>query len=231
MFLFFAGCPKFKSNIIQEIEIYKKLTEYGGLPILTMLGYYNSDENQTAAIVFEERGRQQETVKGLHGIIPVLKALHDLGYLHRDVRPSNILSIPVEKKCKTLLIDFGFCTKITKEEPYGGTLSTASQKILKQIKEGKKSIIADSSDDIESVVKTMFLLIFNLKLINKLTLDYHEGRKGLAEAADSLFNAWECVKKLKHMENNFSDLWDIAQNCDYSALEQRLKQIEEEVSL
>ncbi|KAI8848430.1 kinase-like domain-containing protein [Chytridium lagenaria] len=39
-----------------------------------------------------------------------LKALHDVGIMHRDVKPANIL---VDRRCHVKLCDFGLCAPIT----------------------------------------------------------------------------------------------------------------------
>ena len=37
-------------------------------------------------------------------ILPILKSLHGLGYVHRDVKPHNIM---IDKNGRARLIDFG----------------------------------------------------------------------------------------------------------------------------
>ena len=68
-----------------------------------------------------------------------LDELHELGYVHRDVRPYNIMvdmgsrEPGVEQPAEWKLIDFGFCVEMGKTgevvASYGGTVTCASQSV------------------------------------------------------------------------------------------------------
>ena len=87
-------------------------------------------------------------------LIEALQFVHDAGYFHRDVRPQNVMMTHFSR---VYLVDFGFA--ISQKDPtivYAGTMSTASDRILRLLQDNKPVPFA-KEDDVESLVKTVFL--------------------------------------------------------------------------
>jgi serine/threonine protein kinase len=57
----------------------------------------------------------------MYNTLKCIRTLHEIGYLYRDVKPSNFMvkkSEMDEKKGKIYLIDLGLCKKYTKKDSY-----------------------------------------------------------------------------------------------------------------
>jgi len=67
-------------------------------------------------------------------IIQVLKVAHNAGYVHRDIRPENLLRVSNDR---ALVIDWGFAEKVDFKGPYSGTLHFASDAVLDDLRSNK----------------------------------------------------------------------------------------------
>jgi serine/threonine protein kinase len=83
--------------------------------------------------------------------------MHAAGWIHRDIRPANLL----QYRQNLLLIDFGFATEVGTEVNYSGTVHYASNNILSALAAGRRSISCSPADDLVSVVRSVFAMIFN----------------------------------------------------------------------
>jgi casein kinase 1 len=90
-------------------------------------------------------------------VVDRLEALHKIGYVHRDIKPDNLVIGFEERKKVIYLIDFGLAKRI--EE----TRSEERKKIMGSLgymscraHEGKQTGV---SDDIESLIYTMLFLL------------------------------------------------------------------------
>lgn len=229
---YFSVAPKYQQNIKVELDIYEKLKGVDSrLPVLTVMGVYESQSIQKSGLLFKERGTRLDSVQDMHKVVQVLQSLHKLGYAHRDVRPANLLRVFRENKHETLIIDFGFASKINTSMRYNGTWETASDNVLLQLKNGDM-VQVKAEDDLESLIKSMVLLLFN---------DKHYGdpiRKHLSlrqvdrsVAAVKISKQWEDIKKQPMIESIFSDLWDDAKKCSYEELKNKMVKIEEQACL
>jgi len=92
-------------------------------------------------------------------ILDVLKQTHSLGLVHRDLRPSNLLLV-IGQEDDILLNDWGAAADRDVPAPYSGTLWHASERVLKNLLQGEFEFAPNPSDDLESLVKTVFVLVF-----------------------------------------------------------------------
>lgn len=116
------GVTSVRYHVVSELLIGVSLsdlmqgvcTDQSGAPIpyaQTLYNLYNSDPEQFAITVLK---------KVLSGIM----ALHDAGYIHRDIDPSNIM---ITKDGKIKLIDFGIAKKVDGLKTHDRNLTTAGQ--------------------------------------------------------------------------------------------------------
>lgn len=87
-----SGSPSYKKALDVGKEMYERLKDSESrLPLLTVIGDYDSPTKNCSALVFKAEGTRLDTVRGMHGIVPVLKKLHDFGFMHCDIRIANTL--------------------------------------------------------------------------------------------------------------------------------------------
>ncbi len=104
------------------------------------------------------------SVDMFNSLIDQLQALHKVGYLHLDVRPSNLVIVGSE----LMLIDFGCAVKLAegkfvcKAGQYRGTLRTASTNVLDNACSGVDFELT-AKDDLVSACRSV------LRLVGKLT--------------------------------------------------------------
>lgn len=96
-------------------------------------------------------------VFALADLVDVIKKLHDFGFVHCDIRPSNILFRWIDDQLKMALIDFGGVrevndmTSISGGDVFGVTF--ASDNILEVLAKGERFIKCTSTDDLVSIVR------------------------------------------------------------------------------
>lgn len=89
-------------------------------------------------------------------LVTALEYAHSKGYVHRDVRPANII---VSDMSTAILIDWAFACKFenVREQPYSGTIHHASRKTLLSLEKGEVPL-STPADDLESLVRCFFSL-------------------------------------------------------------------------
>ncbi|RHZ50865.1 hypothetical protein Glove_490g33 [Diversispora epigaea] len=136
-----------------------------------------------------------------HGLLDLLKHIHEIKIIHRDVQPSNIMMDP---QGNVILIDWGSALKLTGLTgyvDYEGTITYASPAILKNNLERH---IPQISDDLHSFIRTMFKL---LHPTFKLDID---------RTVKSIENFWN-----KAFSSVFwKDMVNAADKCQYDDLKQ-----------
>ncbi|KAM9957245.1 hypothetical protein ACTFIW_008986 [Dictyostelium discoideum] len=132
----------------------------------------------------------------------LLEKVHALGYIHRDIRPPNIIVYDSEP----YLIDWGFAIKINAEEIYQGTLMTASDRVLDLlIDPSVEKFSLKPSDDLVSLVKTMIVLKENgvEEYIRSENLTHQQ-----------LKDYWISIQT----SSFYKKFLDMALNCDYQSI-------------
>ena len=113
----------------------------------TLYNLYNSDPEQFAVTVLK---------KVLSGIM----ALHDAGYIHRDIDPSNIM---ITKDGKIKLIDFGIAKKVDGLKTHDRNLTTAGQFMGKPQYAAPELILGDiKSQNKPTDIYALGILLFQL---------------------------------------------------------------------
>ncbi|KAM9970890.1 hypothetical protein ACTFIR_002754 [Dictyostelium discoideum] len=133
----------------------------------------------------------------------LLKKVHALGYIHRDIRPSNVIVYDGEP----YLIDWGFAIKINAEEIYQGTLMTASDRVLDLLIDSSvEKFSLKPSDDLVSLVKTMIVL-------KEIGVDKYIRSENLTH--QQLKDYWISIQTTSFL---YKKLLDLALNCDYQSI-------------
>ena len=78
-----------------------------------------------------------------------LKDLHAAGYVHRDIKPGNIMWLP--RKNRWTLIDFGCAAPSDSRAPTGFSLVYAAPEVIRAYRGGKATIRATEALDAWSV--------------------------------------------------------------------------------
>ena len=122
-----------------------------------------------------------------------LGAIHKLGYVHRDVRPANLLMMNGE----ILLIDFGFAVKIKGGQgQYAGAYEFASPRVYQQLLAGEVHVHVEPADDLVSAHRT--IQAFQLTSV-------HDQRLGLQKINDDESSALPTTTHLDSCIEQFSD--------------------------
>ena len=93
-------------------------------------------------------------------LVSALEYAHSKGYVHRDVRPANIIVSGMSSSQPTaILIDWAFACKFENvtDQPYSGTIHHASRKTLLFLEKGQVPS-SKPADDLESLVRCFFSL-------------------------------------------------------------------------
>ena len=75
----------------------------------------------------------------IHHICECLLDLHTAGYVHRDLKPGNIMWLPSQNRWT--LIDFGCAARIDEAVPAGFTLAYAAPEAVTEVYRGEQRLI------------------------------------------------------------------------------------------
>ena len=167
-----------KNNIANTLKneaiIYNYLQNTNGFP---KLKYYSTDENNIYLIIsLLDKNLQQikelsinktlsfkTVIKIGLQMINIIKTVHGLGLIHRDIKPQNFMTGFNDNKDTIHLIDFGFSKKyissslnekhieIRKNKDIIGTINFVSENVLNGIEPSRR-------DDIISIIYTLLYL-------------------------------------------------------------------------
>ena len=111
--------------------------------------FYLSDD--ATSICFPYVGYEPKFLRdGFSALVDILHLFHICGFVHRDVRPSNLIIYHQH----LLLIDFGSMCQRDVEQEYLGTMFHASDRILRRLRRGQTDIAVSPVDDLHSLVRT-----------------------------------------------------------------------------
>ena len=110
-----------KSKLLKyEAQIYRYLEGGVGIPYIKWFGVYESESFTFRFMVFDLLGNSlydlkhqyklftiEQTQKCGYDVIRIIKYIHSMGYLHRDVKPENFLFGIGNESKKMYAIDFG----------------------------------------------------------------------------------------------------------------------------
>lgn len=202
----------------REAAMLKKLKEWEieHVPCLEA-----EDPRSTMALVLSPRSQDfrlsQFTLRHALQTLKTLKKLHDHNYVHRDIRPANLLLDGND----VLVNDWGFAVSIEGEHPYSGAFVHASDRVLEHFAAGAKgSFDFKPADDLVSLVRTVFVFVFP-QVAEKLHEIIQKRPRFSPQAAQELQGTWKKVMPLAWS----SKLQDKAVEGDYQGLESGLKEL------
>ncbi len=145
-------------------------------------------------------------------VLKTLKCVHERGIVHRDIRPANLMFVDKD----VLVNDWGYSVEINKAVEYCGTLIHASNRVL-QLLGNKESVFpVTAADDLESFVRTTFVLTFPRAAIHQLS------KMEVPEAANKLLDFWNNPRLLP---TRWVEMQQLCRECKYQEIEDKLKEL------
>ena len=148
---------KHKELATEETKVLKVLgSKANGIPELTFADHKLPDRIVVMSPFLSQLVRLFWS--DVESLFNTLRYIHREGYLHRDIRPDNVMTTGK----KAYIVDFGFA--LPKDHPpleYKGTMSTASDRILTCLIDDDntgRTFDYQEEDDVQSLVKTVYLL-------------------------------------------------------------------------
>lgn len=146
-------------------------------------------------------------------LVSALEYAHSKGYVHRDVRPANIIVSDMSSSQPTaILIDWAFACKFENvtDQPYSGTIHHASRKTLLFLEKGQVPS-SKPADDLESLVRCFFSLHHPLMAVELSGV--------LSEDCKALTRVWD---KWLRDRPGWIEAQEAAETLDYRRVESLL---------
>lgn len=148
----------------------------------------------------------------LVSMVNALQALHDKGYVHRDIRAANFLC----NGNSAILIDLGFAEKAGFECPWHGHFGYASPKIVEHLRNNPDgNYKCRKIDDLHALVYTFYVLIF--PAIEVKINELHFVAKTEAVSTQGM-RSKAFIETLKHIETLWNHLLQPKYWQDFRAL-------------
>jgi serine/threonine protein kinase len=148
-----ADACRHEASVIATL---RKHCEESRLPLFPRDVQVSADGKQILMAPVAHRFRVNHFTRR-HGrqLVAAVQALHAAGFVHRDIRPSNILC---QDDGSVLLIDFAFAQRDKEDDGkgYAGTVRYASDRVLSALSAEQRSLVCTQADDWASVVRTLF---------------------------------------------------------------------------
>lgn len=161
--LFDNGEKEYVASVKQQIFIRNNIEETINFTIGARIAYANNTcyiieplyNGCTYDVVIEDN--IIDTMKHIKAICKIMKVYHDNGYLHLDIKPSNIFVIP-ETSEFVLLVDLDSLVPIDKIQEYP-VRSSNNWAASELVRNNKKNI--SKRTDIFSIAEVLFYKLFN----------------------------------------------------------------------
>lgn len=144
-------------------------------------------------------------------LLELLQQVHNLGYIHRDIRGANLMKLPPQS---ILLVDWGFAVKKGVVHRYEGTILTASPYVLTNLTNGKMDFACHPADDLCSVVCLVFCS------------QRPDAQNYLHELRDKISNVFKLAKTVSGFWNQvLVGIWEDFMKAAVATDYQKMKQI------
>ncbi|KAM9978134.1 hypothetical protein ACTFIY_011882 [Dictyostelium cf. discoideum] len=148
--------------------------------------------------------------------VDIIEYCHSKKVIHQDIRASNMIIT----SDGPILIDFGFSSLEGKVGEYAGTLTTASDNVLKKIASFSPFSVT-KSDDLISLVRTIF--------ITKCTITQCVISQSDRSDPNSFIKNWEKAIEITDLQH-YPELIKFAQEVNYSGLKKLILEIKEKTT-
>jgi hypothetical protein len=122
----------------KELAVMEKLSKLRVPGTVSLLGAYRSADAEAGgrhALLLRPVGRRLRPAslcrEHVEGFVDTLQVLHEAGYVHRDIKPDNLL----DSEGAGLVIDHGLTVRAGLREGFAGTSCFASDRVLRALRE------------------------------------------------------------------------------------------------
>ena len=191
-----------------EVHVLERLRGVSGVP--TLLRAWNTESGMRCILTTPRCTPLNDPIRLLE-VIQILKDIHTLGFVHRDVRPSNILADP---DGAAHLVDVGFAVASGTVCDFAGSLAFTSER---QRAAADGAAAAAPSDDLVALVNTSAALV-DADLREILKQWHFKDDDESVTFLDGTWDAWYCKNDVA-----WRRALACAGACDYDGLDDALR--------